>query len=268
MKTGDVRLTQGQIKTIITCVKNNYEKILSVNFWNLVVEGKRAEEYLEDDVLSLATRLVLVCSMAEDSGISLNDDERDAAVKDATDYYTLNKAELESFVDEGQVTDLFIMMRLSDKVFDEYTKHVETAVSIDEARVVRIEYIYSRESISKLQSALEAIEEGYEFEVVANQYSEASEQQVDIGRNEMAAEFEAAAFNLAEGEVSQIISCDAGYYVIKCIDDNVNSMYEARVASIIDKRKNAIFEDAFANYFENAYIDFDSDAWKKAVEKN
>lgn len=34
-------------------------------------------------------------------------------------------------------------MVLSDKVYDELTRSVDTQVSVDEARVIRIQYIYS-----------------------------------------------------------------------------------------------------------------------------
>ena len=259
--TEDVTLTKGQVEVVLYAIRKDYEKVLSVNIWDVTIEDKGIMEYLEEDVLDMLTRLVLVNQMAKDSNISLSDAEKDSVAEFKASFCEENPEVLE-LAGEGEIEALLRMLRLSDKVYDEYTKNADTSVSIDEARVIKIEYIYTRESIRNIEKAKQELDEGTPFESAVLEFSEATEHTANLGRNEVAKEFERAAFDLAAGEISDVISCDNGYYIIKCIDDNVEGMYDIRTSEIISERKNAIFEEAFEEYIQDAYIDFDRSAWE------
>lgn len=161
------------------------------------------------------------------------------------------------------------MMVLSDKVYDELTRSVDTQVSVDEARVIRIQYIYSDKSgeasskIEKLEKALEEFQAGEDFAALVSKYSDSPDYTAQIGRGELEKSFEDAAFNLDTGQISDIVSCTNGWYLIYCIDDNVTGKAESQTESIIQKRRNEQFEKHLGDFSDGVELIIDDRQWEK-----
>lgn len=264
MKGGDFSLTEAQIRLLASSVRRGYEDVLTTGIWNVDINGKLFGDYVEESVLDMCARLLLVNMLAADKGIKLDDAEFVYCETNAEKLYNENKEELE-YIDLEEVKKLFVMMHLSDKVYDELTKKVDTEVSIDEARIIKIQYIYSKDSRKKLEKALTELEEGADFLNLVQKYSDSQDYQAEIGRGEMIMEFEEAAFNLEQGQVSDIISCDNGFYLIYCVDDNVEDKAESQKERIIQKRRQEQFNTFFNDYSKNVKLYFDEKLWKESI---
>lgn len=257
-------LTEGQIRLLMTSVKNGYEDILTEGIWNIDIQGKLFGDYVEESVLDMCARLILVNMLADDKGIELDASEKDECRRSAAVFYDEHSAELD-YISPEETEQLFVMMHLSDKTYDELTGNVNTEVSVDEARIIKIQYIYSRDSKRKLESALAELEDGADFTAIASRYSDSTVFSAEIGRGEMITEFEEAAFNLDEGQISEIISCDNGYYIIYCVNDNVEDKAESQKEKIIQKRREEQFTGFFNDYAKDKKLYFDEVLWKQST---
>lgn len=266
IRGGDVHLTPGQAKVLLDAVKTGYEDALTSDIWNMELANLPFEEHVEKMVLDMAARLVLVNMLAEDNHIALNDAELAQCTARADTFYEEHSDKL-SYIKKDELLRLFVMMSLSDKVYDELTRGVDTQVSVDESRVIRIQYIYSENSsasgVKKLENALDEFESGVDFAALAAKYSDTADYTAEIGRGELEESFEDAAFNLDSGQVSGIVECEKGSYVIYCIDDNVAGKAESQTESIIQRRRNEQFEKSLGDFSRKAELTLDKRQWEK-----
>lgn len=261
-----VSLTDGQVKLLLSAVRDGYEAALTSDIWAMELDKVPFGSYVDDMVLDMAARLVLVNMLAQDKHIELNAGETADCAERAELFYS-EYAQTASYVTQGEVTELFAMMKLSDKVYDELTRDVDTQISVDEARVIKIQYIYSKSSDaaaeSRLDGVLEEYENGADFASLAGKYSDSQVYSAEIGRGELEQSFEEAAFNLDAGQISGIVRCDSGLYVIYCIDDNAAGKAESQAESIIQRRRSEQFESSLADFSEGITLSLNERAWEK-----
>lgn len=265
MRGEDVCLTEGQIRLLLSGVRNGYEEALTDDIWNMQLEGSSFAEYVDETVLDMAARLIIVNMLAQEKRIELSAEESGECKDRAHLFYVENEEELD-YISSDEVDELFVMMRLSDKVYDELTRNVNTEISVDEARIIRIQYIYSKDSMKRLQNALDEYNEGAAFDTLAEKYSDSEEYIAEIGRGELESNFEEAAFNLDAGQVSEIVSCNNGFYLIYCVDDNMAGKAEGQAERIIQRRREEQFAGFYNDFSKNIVLSFDKRAWRKIIE--
>ena len=262
IRGGDFGLTAGQLRLLLTGVRDGYEAALTSSIWDMQLDDVSFGEYVDDTVLDMAVRLMIVNMLAADKHIELGDAETADSTASADAFYDEHEEEL-TYISRAEVEALFEMMRLSDKVYNELGKNVDTDISMDEARVIRIQYIYSKDSMKKLQDALTEYDDGAAFSALAAKYSDSAEYTAEIGRGEMEKNFEDTAFNLDEGQVSGVISCNNGFYLIYCVNDNVEDKTDSQKERIIQKRQKEQFENFFNEFSKNVVLSFDKKAWDR-----
>ena len=266
---GDTGVTDGQVRLLLEAVRDGYESALTSNIWTMEVKNISFEEYVDRLVLNMASRLVLVNMLAGEKHIELNKQELEECNDKAAAYYEEHTDSLK-YIKKDELFDLFAMMRLSDKVYDELTRDVDTQISVDEARVIQIEYIYaafgssgSSNQLEKLKKAQAEFEDGADFSALAGKYSDSTEYTAEIGRGELEESFEEAAFNLDSGQISDIVRCDNGWYLIYCIDDNVAGKSESQAESIIQRRRSEKFDEYLGEFSSKVSLVLDESKWEK-----
>lgn len=261
-----VSLTDGQVKLLLSAVRDGYEAALTADIWAMELDGVPFGGYVDDMVLDMAARLVLVNMLAQDKHIELNAGETADCAERAETFYSEHE-QTASYVTQGEVTELFTMMKLSDKVYDELTRDVDTQISVDGARVIKIQYIYSKSSdasaVRKMNRALDEYENGADFASLAGKYSDSQVYSAEIGRGELEQSFEEAAFNLDAGQISDLVRCENGLYIVYCVDDNVAGKAESQAESIIQRRRSEQFESSLADFSKGITLSLDEKAWEK-----
>lgn len=151
---------------------------------------------------------------------------------------------------------------LSRKVYAEITKDVNTEVSDDEARIITVQQIWldSRESAENVK---EKLEEGKEFINLASVYSKDGQITYTFGRGEKEEAYEAAAFELENEEVSDIIEMEDGFYILKCIDNFDREATEANKVTMVEKRRDEIFGKVYEELIANTPSEFNTRLWEK-----
>lgn len=262
MRSGSYELSKGQCKALMNIVCYGYTEVFTSDVWETRLNNIEFTQVVSDLVKDIAARIILVNLLADDKGISLSPEQENDVENKILVLYDKGIINIEDIeLDEARA--LIRMIILSDKVYSELTQKVNTQVSLDEARVVEVQYIFSKDSIKKLENSKMDIESGMDFLAVATKYSDSNEYIAEFGRGELALEFEEAVFNLNKGEVSDIISCDNGYYIVKCINDNVKDRAQAQKTKIIDKRKKEQFLSYLKDFSRDVSIYFDEIMWNK-----
>ena len=103
---------------------------------------------------------------------------------------------------------------------------------------------------NKAAQILRQVRDGTEFSTLMEQYNEAEEGTVSIGKGDVEKEIENAAFNLDNGEVSSIIETEDSYVILKCISTFNREETEANKVRIVEEKKREVFGqkyDAFAS---------------------
>ncbi len=91
---------------------------------------------------------------------------------------------------------------------------------------------------------------GNSFDTVADSYSEADSVNLYYRKGEMNPDMEKAAFLLGEGEYSDVIEGDDGFYIIYCVNPND--------VTSIDATKQEIIRNRQLDQFNVAYTQFES----------
>ncbi len=270
IRGGDEYITSAQVRVLLEAVRTGYENALTSDIWNMELANLPFKAHVDNMVLDMAARLVLVNMLAEDKHIALSDSELADCAARADTFYDEHSEDI-SYIKRDELEKLFAMMVLSDKVYDELTRDVDTQVSVDEARVIRIQYIYSDKSgnaasaakVEKLEKAIEEFQGGEDFAALVSKYSDSQDYTAQIGRGELEKSFEDAAFNLDAGQISDIVSCTNGWYLIYCIDDNVTGKVESQTESIIQRRRNEQFEKYLGDFSNGVELILDDRQWEK-----
>lgn len=137
-------------------------------------------------------------------------------------------------------------------------------VSDDEARVIRIQQIYTT-SQEKASAVNQKLANGEDFAAVANIYNEASMVETTVARGVLPEEVEEIAFNLDNEAVSGMIQTEDAYYFIKCLNKFEEELTQDNKANIIVKREKAQFEDAYSTFTEAAEYDFNEELWESVT---
>ena len=271
-RIGEVSCTLPEYMVYLTNMQNRYESALGAQIWDVKFENTTLEENIKDVALANIAQIKSVYLLAKEKDVELTPEEELLVEKAAKEYFaSLSEAERTALgITEADISQMYREYALSQKVYELIVAEVNPEISDDEARTVTVEQIYIRtytedlagnrieySETSKAQR-LETMEELYgmlvsgekDFTELAGKYSEAEEVRYSFKKGEALAEIEEVAFNMQTDEISQVIVCDDGYYILKCISTLDRDQTDANKLAIVEKRKQEAFAkeyDAFVN---------------------
>ena len=260
--------SQEEAKLYLCNYQNLYGTEYGVNLWNcqFPTEGLPCslEEYVKDITILQLSNIMCMNQLAEQKGISLNSEELSLVKETATAYYkSLSKAELSYIgMDKNDLEDFYEKYALAQKLYHTLTQGVNEEVSLDEARVIRIEQIHvtSLEKANEVQKKLEA---GDKFTNVAGAYNEAVTVETTVVRGQLPKAVEDVAFTLDNEAQSGMIKAEHGYYFVKCLSKNEEELTEKRKEDIIMKRRKEQFDDVFSAFVDESEFVINQKAWDK-----
>ena len=199
---------------------------------------------------------------------------------------SLNETEVEMLgLTEAVVDNMYTEYALADKVYREIIADVNPEISDDEARIIRVQVIFfsttmkdgagrrvdytGREKETVYQTALSVKEmaDGGEknFEDLAVQYSDDTEITFSFGKNEVEKSIEDAAFNLANGEISDVIQGENGYYIIRCISTFDREETDANKLKLVEQRKDEAFGAEYDIFVQGLVRNLNEELWNSIV---
>lgn len=259
--------------------KYSYEQLFDEQVWDKKVSDVTTEEYIKNIVKDNIEDIILAHNLAASMNIGLTDDEEERIKIAAKEYLeTLGDTDIR----EDEVVEFYQRLLVAEKGFYGITESVDTRVSTDEARVISVQYIffsticYDEEGniVPMEESAINSkkklakqvrkqLEEGADFLMLVSEYSDDVQNTVKLGRGEYIREFEEAAFDMESGDISDVIETEYGYYIIKCINYNLESDFEEQSEKVVLARRKDIYVGKYTEYASNRALQYNSDFWDK-----
>ncbi len=238
-RTCDVR----QALLYLCNYRNLYGSAYGIDLWEYDYGADSLEQYVKDITIQELSRVLSMDLLADEY------------------YGSLTDAEI-AFMDirESDVVKAYEEYALAKKLYISLTEGIEEEVSDDEARVIRIQQIYVTDK--ELADAVkEKLGNGDDFAAVASTYNSASEIETVVARDDLPQEVENIAFNLENGEVSEMVKTDDGYYFIKCLSKLEEQLTEDNKENIRQKRRIALFDDEYQAFVEKAAYHLNDSLW-------
>ena len=252
--------------------KNTYEYGFGSEIWDVNIGNDSMESYVKDKCLSTISQVKAMNLLAAETGIELTEAEISVATDAAKEYFSsLNDDEKKAMgnIDEETLSLMYQEYATADKLYNYIIRDINPEISDDEARTITVEQIVlntwtldsngervmlegsDKEAVrNKALQIQREIGEGTDFSVLMEQYNEAEEGTVSIGKGDRDSEIETAAFNLDNGEISGIIESEDAYVILKCISTFNREETEANKIRIVEEKKREVFGeqyDAFAS---------------------
>jgi foldase protein PrsA len=265
-------------KLVLGEYKYSYEQLFDDQVWQKNFNDMTTEEYIKNKVKDNVENIILAHNLATSLNIELTNDER-ARIKMASDEYMETLKDSDVSVDA--VREFYQRLLVAEKGFYGITDSVDTRVSTDEARVISVQYIffstmcYDEEhnvvSISEIEKQTKKnlanrvhnkLQEDVDFLALAKEYSDDVRNFTQFGRGEYVKEFEEAAFNMDSGDISDVIETEYGYYIIKCINYNIESNFEEQCEKVVLARRRDIYTGQYTEYASDRTVQYNSKFWE------
>lgn len=276
------KIQMDSARLLLSEEKYSYEKLFNDDVWKESMGEVTVEEYVKDSVKDTLTQIKYLNLMAEDMDIVITNEEKQCIKMAAQTYCDESGA-----ASVGVVEDFYTELLVGEKVFYGKTEGVDVQVSVDEARIINVQYIFfstacmdddgtyvtmsDEDKKKKLKLAEEVYEKtkvGNDFLSLAKEYSEDENYQLQLGREEYSEQFEKEAFSLEMGEISSVVTTGWGYYIIKCINDNVESDYDKRCEAVVMARRNKMFSSFYQEFADKSTCQYNEDFWQEESMKD
>jgi foldase protein PrsA len=246
----------------LTNQKNQYENIYGIEMWEHDFGDMTLEDYLKSQVVSQLAQVKSMVLLAEDREITLDEEEMDQAARAAETYYTsLSDEEVKILkVDQEEIQNMYEDYCLAYKAYEQITDDVTVEISDDEARIIQLEQIYvPEENLAK--ELKDKLDEGEDFDGLAANYSRASQNVISIARGDKDETYEDVAFNLGNGEISEIFAADDGYYILKCLSTYLQEESEENKVKVAQQQKTERFQTIYSELMEDTLSEFQQKLW-------
>lgn len=261
-KVARENVSMTEVNVLLADAKMEYEEMFGDDIWNEAMGDITFEEYVIKTIRARIMRQKCMNTMAQSWGIVLNSTQEQNVTKAAQEYMSLlTKEQIKSLgVSEDIMKQMYTQAVMAQLLFEDITLEVDTEVSEDSARVITIQYIRTmdKSSADKILSRIKAGEGFLSLALENNPY----EYEYTLKRGETEKAFEDAAFSLATGEVSDVISTNMGYYIILCVNDYDKIKTASNKEQIIIERKLEAFNAVFEPYESDMYAEYDEEQWK------
>lgn len=238
-------------------------------FWEKDINGKNAKEIAIENAEKDILQFVLGRQAAEKNGIEMTGEELENLNEYMSIYITneflgqmnLTRQQVSYILEGSTLISKYMEKRIGEDdkynlTNDAVEKYIKEKGELITAKHILFSTIdpstyqpLSDDEIAsvdkKAKETLEKIKNGEDFDTLMNELSEdpglaLSPDGYTFGKGDMVADFEQAAFNLKENEVSEIVKSDLGYHIIKRVplvltDTEIENEKETMQTEIFDK---------------------------------
>lgn len=262
---GEKEYGKPETMVILTTEKLRYENVYTDEIWTAVVDeqGTTFEAALLPQIHDFMIELKTMSDMAEEREIVLTSREKELVSEAAAKYYmALGNVHAETFgLKQSDVAELYLDYWISEKLVEQLTGALNLEVSDSEAKVITVSQIELSERELADEVLAKVQEEDADFYSIAKEYSEQKEIKKQMYRGMMNDAYEDAAFSLAEGEVSRVISDHGKYYILQCVDDYDVEATKLRKEEMMREKKTEVFHTSYQAYKAEHPLIGDEELW-------
>lgn len=258
-----------EAKVYFSTEMNLYEDTFGEDIWENQIGEHSFESYLKQDVKDKCGKILALNIYADKNDIRLSQEEREKAKRAAAAYYQALDEDDKKYLEltEEDIRIIYEKYLLANKVYSAIVDNVDVEISDAEAKVIKVESIYKKD-LSQIQTLMEQINAGGDFKTIAAENTEADQVEYQFGRGDMVTEFEDAAFALSNGQVSGIVQTEEGYYIIKCVNDYMESETQVNKQKILKEYQMKVFNETYQPFVEKMSLEFNDNVWKTFSVEN
>jgi hypothetical protein len=274
MKVGDIGVKYSEIRSYCYLLKTQYEGNFGSELWAYPLdEGTTIGDEAKEEIINMITQLKIIGATAEAQKVTLTNDEKDEALQKAEQMldaateenrkeYHLSLQGLEKIYEENV---------LANKMFYIATDDADTEVSDEEAKQIKIAFLFvkkdsndedsAKKKADKLRKQAKKADEFIDF---AKENTEANTVELTIGKDstEIDAQAVTAALALEKGKISPVVAGEDGYYILYCVSEYDEDATYARKEQIIEQRQTSMFKEKYAKWLGDYDVDISKAFWK------
>ena len=223
---------------------------------------KKFEQYVKKISMDEITRVYSMVALANAQGVTLTDEQKELAQWAGEDCFQSLTDEEVAYLNISQenVQDSYEKYALADKLYQSLVQDVNEEVSDDEARVMEVRQIYTTNE-EQARKALADLEAETEFSTVAANYNEADEISLTLQRGMLPEEAETVVFSMEDGEISDLIETDQGYYIFCCDNKFDEEQTQIHKQDIVEQRKQEAFHSVYDPFVETIHSKLNESVW-------
>lgn len=273
------RYTQAQYETY-------YAGYMGEDMWSSeAAEGKTYQESVKSDLLKGLETMYLLEDHMKDYDVELTDEDKKAISEAATDFDEANGLEEKEKVSgkTKTVERVLTLMTIQNKMQAAIEATADMEVSDEEAAQKKMQYVVfpfqttdeegnsvdlTDDEKAELKTQAEAFAEGAktaaDFGAYAGEQSqEAKDASFDADNTTLPAQLVKAADALEEGETTDLVEGDNGYYVAKLTSLFDREATDTEKESIIAERKSEKYTEVTEGWLKDAKIEEYKKVWDK-----
>lgn len=274
-------------------VEYYYESMMGTSvgaeMWTSEVgEGLTYEDSVKENIMESIQNLYLIRQHAEEYGVELTEEEQDAIEKAVTIFEEDNALEDKELIsgEEVYVKEFLELMTFQKKMEEPMQDGYDANVSDEEAAQKKMSYVYfSFNTTDADGNSVEMTDdEKAELKTKAENFATALKSDSAMTMDALSVEYEvevstvtfdseltapnadliaAADAFTAEGEVTDVIEAENGYYVGQLTSLFDEEATATEKASIIEERKNAQYTELLESWKEEAEVTVNDEVWEK-----
>ncbi|MCR4851582.1 MAG: peptidylprolyl isomerase [Lachnospiraceae bacterium] len=263
--------------------KCKYEDVYGSGIWGTSVDGVSMPENIKDNVIFELSQIKAMNILAAISGIELSEED-DKLVNDCTnDYYSsLSSNEVAVMnVNRDVIYGMYREYALAEKLYRSRIADINPEISDDEARTITVQHVFIKTYTidrhgDKVDYSPEAKKIAYDkacmihdlatdgehdFKDLVLQYSDGDLSDYSFGKNDTEPEFEQAAFDLGNDEISDVVETDYGYHIIKCISTFNREETDLNKVKLSEVQRQEVFGEDYDDYARTLSTYFNDELW-------
>ena len=265
-----VPYTAEQMLFILLSQKERTEKLLTDSIWDVKLPG-RGEAYgevFQNEMKEFFRELYIMDRLAESRSVRLTTEEQRRMEVLGGEYYDeyLKGKRIFDRLTREQTIEMFTAYYTADRLRREMMSDRAAEVSDSEARVVDLQILVTSDA-EKMQQAFLSAREGADFQNLIRTCSEVQGGIVKIPRGTLPEAVEKAAFQMEDGEVSDIIGDGGSLYLIRCVSSYDREETAARKKELEKERLSEVVRGSVGEWAAVHRVTLPDSTWE-AVMKN
>ena len=287
MMVGEEPVRFSEIQSYCYFLKCQYEGSFGEELWEYPVgEGETIGDKAKQEIVNMITQLKVISATAQEQGIELTSDEKDEALRRAEELVgAATKKDMKEYsLNVQDISEIYEENALANKMFYIATDAADTNISDEEARQVSVQYIQimtqgvnrngteismneitKQEALKRAQDLRKEAEQAEDFLSFAEKNTDAAQTELIIGKetDQLEAAAVESAFSMTDGQLSEVISGEQGYYILYCVSELNEDATYARKEEIIAQRQTEMFMQKYSEWMKEKKVDINQNFWNE-----